>query len=31
VKTIIPKIITYESEYDFGTVTYGNSGTLTMT
>lgn len=31
VKTIIPKIITYESEYDFGTVTYGNNGTLTMT
>lgn len=30
-KTIIPKVIIYENEFDFGTVTYGNTGTLTMT
>ena len=30
-KTIIPKVLIYENEFDFGTVTYGNSGTLTMT
>ena len=30
-KTIIPKVVIYENEFDFGTVTYGNSGTLTMT
>ena len=30
-KTIIPKLLIYEAEFDFGTVTYGNSSNLTMT
>jgi hypothetical protein len=30
-KTIIPKLLIYEGEFDFGTVTYGNSSNLTMT
>jgi len=30
-KTIIPKLMIYENEFDFGTVTYGNSSGLTMT
>ena len=31
VKTIVPKVIAYEADYNFGTVTYGNSSSLTMT
>lgn len=30
-KTIIPKLVIYENEFDFGTVTYGSSSTLNMT
>jgi len=30
-KTIIPKLVIYENEFDFGTVTYGSNSTLNMT
>lgn len=31
VKVIIPQVITYEDDYNFGVITYGNTGVLQMT